>query len=603
MKKLLFAIIILATQLTSYAQKPKWVDYSTRNNLYPEKFYFVGFNSDVLAANQTSDDLLNKLSSYARVQLIESIQVTIKSMTEMKLENINTKTSEHFKQTSTSFSKANVVGLKYETFFDTKEKMGYAIAYVKKSDVVTYYQNVIATKKGEVAKNINQGKQFLTANDKSNALKSYYECMPIFREIEEAQTLLITVGVTNETSLAIDEVNAYQTEVKKALASLQSSKSLTLDEVAYFLAFGLQIQIDKLSQPVSLGTFTYQATDMSSAFSRQFGKTFEQNLIKTAGYSVKQLTHETKADATTNPITLNGTYWKDGDNLKIIAIMRNTETGSAMASAEGYLPISALTNINLNYVPENLAKVQMLNKIILKVKNTDIVIKATQLSKTPIEVYAYTKDENGIERPAANIPVKYKFMKSNTKIHTSNTDASGLAKCFVFAKPKDKISMIKAEVDVAQYLNIDSTSTFYKELLSNNSVPDVQISMRVLSMTIAIETTENNLGSRMDIPILEPKMKDALGLNGFEFVQDVQSADYIIKIAANTRRGTNFQGMCFSFLDANVTIVERATGNETYKNAFTNLKGSGADHSLAGMKAYNSSAKKIIDEIVTQFKK
>lgn len=602
---ILTLIILFGITFHASAQKqPDWTDYYNRNSKYNDNDYLKGFASDALMKDQQPDDLLGKLSSVARSQLIESILVSIKSVAETNIQNINTNSQINFKQTSISVSKANIVGMKYETWYDKKAKTGYAFVYAKKNDVIAYYKNVIVNNKTSIAKKIDNANQLINTNDKQNALKSLFETQPLFLDIEDAQALLLAFGLTDASMLAFDEIKGYDVQVKKMIASLQTNKQLSIGDVAYFIAYGLSLQTNKLDQPVTLGDFTFRTTELNSQFSQQFNKVLEDNLIKTANYTVVNAVSQGKVDESKIQYYLTGTYWDDTSNVRILATMREQKTGKAIASAEGYLPYSYLDANNIAYLPDNFDKIEMLNKLVFKTNKSSFKAKLNKPLNGNLEVIVTTKNSMGIDIPVKNIPVIFYFQKTHLLISQTLTNDSGKATSYIEKLPSlDKMQTVIAELNMPDYLKMDTATSFYKEIKKNKVAPFVKFDISTSTSSVFVQTNEVNLGQKLNVTIIEPKLKDALSANGFAFVKEKEKADLFISIEAQTRQGNSYSGIFFSYLDASVSITDASTGDEVYKNAYSDIKGGAADFNQAGMKAFIGSTSKICDDIIKQLKK
>lgn len=597
MKKIISLLLVaLVFSGLTFAQKPQWTDPNYRQNRYSQSLYLTGFASSVNSTGEDPAKMLDKLADYAKTKLIQSIQVTIKSIATMETENIDTKTHEHFKLTSVSFSKADIAGLKYERYYDKKNKEAYAFAYAKKSEVIAYYKNTISNNKDAIAQKIKEGRQFVSMDDKQNALKTYYECMPLFREIEEAQTLLIALGQTAASYLYIDQVDEYKMEVKKAISELQSNKQLNMSDVCYFMAYGMFLQTDETDQRVILNPFTYRDTEMKSDFSDRFDKTFERKLIDVAKYKVK---HVKNKDLITpnnypNSFVLEGTYWEEGTHLKIIAIMRNLESGKAVASAEGQLPISWLKSNDIKYIPQGFQQIEMIDKIKLTPRNAKYEVKLNQLAVKPLELTATYSDETGNPVAVPNLPVKFTFMADDSEIATVRTDNDGFGKCFLNnVEQLNKLIMVKAELNVAEYVGVEEGSEFYEKVIQSHTVPSVKFMVRVSGLSVYMEASEKQFGYPLEVKMIEPRLKEALSQQGYTFVEDMSQAELYININASSRRGSVYNGMYSSYVDANVSVMDMETGKEVYKNSFAEIKGMGLNYRQGSAKAYKSAADKV----------
>lgn len=359
--KVVFTAYCLLFTGYCFSQAPKWTDMQWRKTQFPDASYLVGFASEKNKSKQEQNELLRKLEGYAKSQLGESVQVSISSLSDLTATETNGKMVEYFKKNCTSSTSLNIAGLKTETYYDQKEKTGYAIAYVKKAEVFDLYKNNIDARQKNIAQKIETSEKYSTANlptgqagDNQNALKNYFECFPVFREIEEAQGIYLALKnkLTDEADLKIKEITDLKIKVDKGIKTLQKSGNNTMDDICFFLSYGFNLQTGKISEPVRLTNFTYKDTKMGSEFARKFSSVFEQKLVTTAGYNVTTEAILPNSAGAQNKFLITGTYWDEGDNLKVIAILRNTE-GKAVASNEAYIPVSWLKSNSISFIPEN----------------------------------------------------------------------------------------------------------------------------------------------------------------------------------------------------------------------------------------------------------
>ena len=347
-KKILLFVLIIGLATVVLAQKPNWINFEQRQQLYPQKEYFVGFAMNNKGRQDSQLMLLEKLSMSSTDELVSTVQVTIESISTQLNTEINDEFSQSFKHASTSFSKINLAGLKTETYYDKRKKMGYALSYVKKEVLIDYYLETLKFLKSNIAGKIKLAEKYIIIDDEESALKTYYECMPLFREAESAYTIVILLRASKEE---IRQINEFEAQVKAGIASVYRSDQVSLSELCSFLSYGFKIQTGIFNDLIRMGSFTYQDTKMSSPFSRRFIKAFEKELIEEANFNISSTA--VKPGNQQPEYVLSGTYWEDGENLKVIAILRNIVNGKPLASAEGYIPIKWLKQRDISFKPEN----------------------------------------------------------------------------------------------------------------------------------------------------------------------------------------------------------------------------------------------------------
>jgi hypothetical protein len=338
-------LLISIISFPVYAQvEPQWLNYASRTGKYPASKYLTGFASEINTSNTDQNALVNKLESLSKAQLVENIMVDIRSISTLNIHNVNSETQESFKHNSTSFSQARINGLKVERYYDEKKKIGYAFAFAEKNDVVSLYLNEIERQVGIIETAVASAKTL----DKQAALRKYFQTQPAFRTIEEAQTLIVTLtGNFTEQSLKRDAIKQLQITIDEKINAIRNSSQLSLQEASNFLAYGLRLQTGEFNSVVKVAVFTYQDTPMGSPFSRRFGNTLQQSLVHEAGYKLSD------ANSKTTGAVLTGTYWEEGDKLRITTLLRDEESGNAIASASCHIPFTTLQQDNIDFKPEN----------------------------------------------------------------------------------------------------------------------------------------------------------------------------------------------------------------------------------------------------------
>jgi hypothetical protein len=349
------------------SQVPGWTKYETRQAFYPEKTFLTGFSSETNHFDADINELLEKCKNNAKKALVESVQVSIKSMTVSGIVsenfNKNSETYEYIKHSSVSYSNVDIAGLVMETYYDKKKKTAYAFTYAKKTDVINAYRQKVDSK----LQNLEQ--MFLYAEDakkegqNQKAFEKLIECLPVFREVEEAQSILAALGSFDESSIKSKKTLELKSKVDKGIDLLNNSVKTNISDLAYFVANGLKIQKPQPDGAVSLSSFNYQDTKMGSPFSKRLFKELEQKLVSIASYPVRS--NETFAsgpDAQGHKYLITGSYWEENENIKVIVVLRDFATGKAEASIESSLSKEFCTKNNIEFLPENFINANIKNK-------------------------------------------------------------------------------------------------------------------------------------------------------------------------------------------------------------------------------------------------
>ena len=349
----LIVSIFLLLQIDVFAEDPpKWIEDGRRKFDYPDKTYLTGFAIDMDTKKDDIDEVLANLRETAKGILINTVKVKVKNISTLDVRDASGQdVQETFRQYSESFSELEIKGLKVESYFDKKDKKAYAFAYAKRNVIVENYMAKIYQAKLKINENVKIGDNFMQKGNKQDALKKYLSCGSDFREIEEA--LSVVFILKNVIDEQLDKENVELVDLKllvdNKVADIYQNKELSLDDAAFFIANTYKTQVENANIPVRLGNVTYQDTKMGSSFSRRFYSVLEQKLNSETNLQI--ITNVSPGSDINN--LFSGNYWKDGNYLKVITTIRNTNSGKILYSAESKISIDAINNADLNYKPEN----------------------------------------------------------------------------------------------------------------------------------------------------------------------------------------------------------------------------------------------------------
>ncbi len=593
-RKIFFVVAILCGVISSFAQKPSWTQYYERQNMYPEGDFLVGFVSGINTTDEDAGKLKSVYETMAKDKLIQGIQVEIETNNSLNVSNKNGKSDEEFLSKSVSISKANISGLTARSYYDRKKKEVYAIAFVNKKELTFYYRNLIKSGIEDIDQKLEEGQKYEKKGVKENALKSFYEAMPILSNIDEARALLIALNRKMYADIDLDKINSQKLELINEINLLLKPNDLNLSESAYFVAYGLFLQLGQIDGTIFIDDFTFENTGLISNFSKKWNQEFASALVSAGKYNVK-----ISKGSTVDQTLVYGNYWKEGDFLKVSASV--TKYGKLIAVSKGSIPLSWLTKENIEYIPEQIKKMNSLKGYQLLVKNTPRTIKLGMPTTTPLEIGLLNNlDGEGVA--VEGIPVSIINTETGEILCISLTNNLGISTCYLPSVQTEKaVFRVEASIDLAEYLNIKNSSIFFTIASGQNPVLPVSIDLITENPTIFIQSKELSFDRQMDIKTLEPIVKETLAAKGYNFVDNEKDADYLIAINANTTTGSQYQGIYFAFLDVNISVIETSIGEEIYKTHFDQIKGGGSNYKKAGKKAYIISAQKIKESISDLF--
>ncbi len=254
-------------------------------------------------------------------------------------------------------------------------------------------------------------------------------------------------------------------------------------------------------------------------------------------------------------------------------------------------------------------KVILVNEIFSSLQNLLGQIELTSLTpkqdgkvgmplKKPFEVTAALSGTK--PGPIANLPLRFSFIRGGgDMVNTNTTDNTGDVKCDIHKiTATDKIQIVEAKIFLAGMISADSSSVILSAVLNSLSVPSTRMVLSVTGLQVYVDADESQFGAKLDQPRIEPAIKNKLVEKGFAFTNDVGTASVVINIKADSRRGSQTMGLCVSYVDATVSVLDMRSGEEIYKNSMNNVKGISDTFEKGAFKAFDECAKSIVDGLI-----
>lgn len=586
MKPTLTVLLLLSGMLLA-AQAPQWIDQQWRNLHRPHAEYLVAIVSGVNRTNESSHELLNRFEEQARANLIQQIQVEVQTTTETYIYSHNDQIAETFQLHSVSLARANIAGLQTDRYYDHRRQEGFAIAWVHKFELIRYYRNAVSNLVAEIESRFKKGKNYQERGSNQQALKTFYETMPLFNQLEEARFILMALGRSPEVDAQAEKARQYSLQVSRAIDELQQSTRSNLDELAWFMAYGLFLQLGGQNENFYLTPFTYATTGLESDFSARYGEAMQRALIRAGQYQVTELGEQA---LTEQLLIVGGTFWREGDQLKAHASVR--QNGRAIAAAQAGMPLNWLEGNGIQWEPAAIERVNKLKNIKISSALTEINARAEMQVVTPLEASLVSHTTG---QTLSDIPVQFVLAHNRQVLCVSMTNASGIARCYPDAfRASPPVQHVLAGIDMASYTGLDPASAFYTRLVQNHQPNPARITVHVEPLRILVNSLEkDHYNGDMAVRLIEPALKAALARAGYSFSNSAQSAELMISVDAKARHGSAVHGIYFAYVDASVSITDLGSGRELYKSGFNSVKGAGADFRRAVVNAYEETAAEI----------
>lgn len=374
----LLSLAIIALFFVAKAQTkdaPYWVINYGQSQKYPSSKYLVGFGS----ASGTDSDAYKIAQDNARADVARTIIVHVESEFSTFTEEDSEKFSRYINSVTQSSTSIQIMGLQAESYVDKKSSNPtiYVLSYVRRADLNRIYSKKRSDRCRQINKLIEDARADERNSKSVDAAMKYLSLYPFYEEFTEAETILMASSQSSSIKDVFDELDQEtsrsaavvwetplmsQIEVTNQIDQLLSQSMGSMNDVARAVVLRLSMQIDRPSRQVLITPFTYQDTKMSSRFARYFRSLLETQLGQ-ANWSVadqatsfrpksRQITRSLAENSGAGWL-LSGTYWEQGEKVKLMTPLRDVKTGKLLAGIEIAFDAAIVKSAGLNLKPEN----------------------------------------------------------------------------------------------------------------------------------------------------------------------------------------------------------------------------------------------------------
>ena len=371
MKTKLLIILLVFLQNPLFAKIPDWVKNYGECARFPTQLFVTGFGSAVLNKELDESSCFEAAKKHAARALAEKIFVNIKSTITSFTEENNQQFSQYFNVATETSSNLTISGLDYLQYNDKKHKTYYAFAYASRENLKEFYQFEEEKLLASIEHQFKAGLNFENNNNFNEALKAYFKCQVLF--VDLAQIQKIQIGVNSPLDLSILELSdkSQQTisrisKINGAIQKIINRPIKSLDDAAWLLSHSFKKQVSQKNVMVSIQPFSYQETNICSQFSDYFNNILMNEIIRTNEWQINDSLIHTRqsflprtmrgnslSKKTENEFILKGSYWEQGDSLKLFSNLYKKKENKIIASANVFIPQKFITQTNLEIKPEN----------------------------------------------------------------------------------------------------------------------------------------------------------------------------------------------------------------------------------------------------------
>lgn len=203
----------------------------------------------------------------------------------------------------------------------------------------------------------------------------------------------------------------------------------------------------------------------------------------------------------------------------------------------------------------------------------------------------------------SQVPLKYQYKiidgKYNGKVITN---PNGQCEITIDDTPSNEVNTLAAWIDSETIFAPFYSDPFMRNLLNQVVPARAEWTIKYQPAFAYISSVEKNLGQKISPAILKATLQSELAQKGVKFVDNKSSADVNITVSSNTKEGGSSQGFASTFLNYNIEIRDRRTGESKFILSESNVKGVDTNFEKAGLKAYSNLVKNVEHEIISKLK-
>ena len=364
MIRLLFVVIIFCQTIgiitTSAQEIPDWTIASKRKKLYPDSVFFMVFKSEIVENADEVDFILESLAKRTKKEISEQIQISIKTVSLLKIDNDDKEFETIYNQSILRVSDASLRNLRTQISYDPKRKLAYAISYIKKQEMVKSCNAAILELYSQVELKIKYAENCASSSKIKFALFAYYDCYPLIKTIKKEQSLLLAVDPNVNFNNMLDLQNKVDIGINDLVEKIQSN----LDDACFILAIKIKQQLTKLIEDglfdnaghIIIGSFRYRENVINNQFSRLIRNNLSLKLtslnFNVYFESPSTIAGPTEWQQNNNEYVLLGSYSDESDRIVIFIDVSDNLVSKKLVSVRVTLDKKWVKERNISFDSE-----------------------------------------------------------------------------------------------------------------------------------------------------------------------------------------------------------------------------------------------------------
>ncbi len=358
------SLFVLLIPCMMSAQAPDWVTGMGGGATYPSSTYLTGFGIAQLKAGKPRNEVLEEAVNGALRNAAEKVRVSILGTVELRTEERDTSLSQYFSTVTQSRTTLELEGLDSKTYLDDKAGLLYALVFARRDQLFDRYNRTAGLLRARLAVLLKSGRAAAAANDLANALTSYLQVLPLFRQIEELEGILMVLresspGQMEKTSASARHDAELTASVEQEMVRLLQRPVRTLDDAATLLTHILAGQLGEKHLTMGIEPPSFQDTRSGSPFSRYL----HESLLSSAASIPSWEVHAAEAPLRVrgvqegDRILVRGTYWDVAGGVRVRIIARKAPGGTIVGSASVTIAEAIVDASGLATTPANFSEV------------------------------------------------------------------------------------------------------------------------------------------------------------------------------------------------------------------------------------------------------
>lgn len=223
---------------TAQTERPEWCDPNSRQIIYPDHDYFVGYASGFARSGESIEKATARLKTEAQGDAAQQIQIRVQSASMDAVESAQIRTAQsfdevirnNFKRQTETYTDMEIPNLQTKTWYDSKSREVAVVVFVKRRDFMRFYDRQIESllsKMESALENIaNQEQQ----GQKMKAVKSAEEILQLCPDIEYSQRMIsLADPETTAEDLQMDRYTTIVRNLATVIARLKHATAFYID--------------------------------------------------------------------------------------------------------------------------------------------------------------------------------------------------------------------------------------------------------------------------------------------------------------------------------------------------------------------------------------